>query len=149
MAPRDSTCPASRKWKNEAGAIFRFLIVGAFNTLIGYVIILLAFAAGAGDYLANLVGFALGWPIAYFFHRRWTFRRTTRPSPIEALRYVLCMGMAYGVNLGVITLGRSAGYINNPIVQLAAIGAYAAIFYLLSRLIVFRGNEQLSQARRS
>ena len=100
--------------------------------------IMLALWAGAGDYLANGIGFCLGLPISYTLHRIWTFRPRHRASAGEVIRYLAAFAISYGFNLGVITAGRLAGYQENPLVQLLAICTYAAVFYVISRLLVFR-----------
>ncbi len=129
---------------SELARIARFVLVGIFNTALGYGFILVGLFLGAGDYLANVIGFALGLPIAYFLHRGFTFRVSARASKAEASRYVIAFVIAYGVNLSVIATGRALGYVDNPLVQLAAVCAYAAVSYVLSRLIVFPSSEAAS-----
>lgn len=135
--------------RNELAAIGRFILVGLLNTAIGYAIILTALVAGLGDYTANLVGFILGFPIAYTLQRRWTFRTNSRATFLEAGLYALCFLMAYGANLAIITAGRQLGYEENALVQLAAICIYSGVFYVLTRLIVFRGKAPASLSRRN
>lgn len=135
---------AAGRLRDELAAIVRFVLVGLLNTAIGYSVILLALALGLGDYLANLTGFLLGIPAAYLLHRRWTFRAATRRSAGEMALYAACFAVAYAANLGVVSAGRQAGYEENPLVQLAAIGVYAAVLYVLTRLIVFRGTAAAS-----
>ncbi|MBO9517223.1 MAG: GtrA family protein [Porphyrobacter sp.] len=135
--------------RNELAAIGRFILVGLVNTVIGYAIILAALAAGLGDYPANLTGFILGFPIAYTLQRRWTFQSKTKATVLEASLYALCFITAYGANLAIITAGRRLGYEENALVQLAAICVYSGLFYLLTRLIVFRGKAPASLSRRN
>ncbi|WP_156457558.1 GtrA family protein [Altererythrobacter sp. Root672] len=135
--------------RNELAAIGRFILVGILNTAIGYAIILTGLAAGLGDYSANLAGFVLGFPIAYTLQRRWTFRTSSKATILEAALYALCFLAAYGINLAVIAIGRRLGYEENAIVQLAAICFYSGSFYVLTRLIVFRGKAPASQSRRN
>lgn len=135
--------------RGELAAIGRFILVGLVNTAIGYAIILVALAAGLGDYAANLTGFILGFPIAYTFQRRWTFRSSAKPTFAEAALYALCFLIAYGANLGIITIGRQLGHEENAIVQLLAVTTYSGLFYLLTRVIVFRGKVPASRSRRN
>ena len=129
----DASHPVSR----EAARIVRFILVGMFNTLLGYGFILAGLFLGAGDYLANVAGFALGMPIAYALHRRFTFKATVAPSRAEAMQFIAVFLVAYGTNLGVVAAGRAMGYVESPLVQLLAICTYAAVLYVLNRLIVF------------
>lgn len=124
--------------RHEIATILRFLVVGLFNTAIGYGIILSGLWLGAGDYLANAIGFALGLPLAHALHRRFTFRAATRVRRAEFVQFTLVFALAYGANLAVITAGRQLGYIDNPLVQLLAIGTHASVLYGLNRLVVFR-----------
>jgi putative flippase GtrA len=139
---------AADRLRDELASIVRFVLVGLLNTAIGYGVILLALVLGLGDYLANLTGFLFGVPAAYLLHRRWTFRAATRRSTGEMALYAVCFTIAYAANLGVISAGRQAGYEENALVQLAAIGVYAAILYVLTRLIVFRGTAAASPRHR-
>jgi len=122
----------------EIGRIIRFVVVGLFNTVVGYAFILLALFAGVGDYLANALGFLVGLPVAYLLHRTFTFRASEPMHRSEAMRYTLAFLMAYAVNVLVVAAGRDLGFRENPFVQLLAIGVYAALFYVLNRFFVFR-----------
>jgi putative flippase GtrA len=119
----------------------RFLIVGALNTLFGYTIIFVGLLLGLGDYLANALGYAIGIPLSYGLHRRWTFAPKAPASWAEALRFGICFLIAYSANLAVIAIGRSAGRIEDPLVQGAAIVSYAGLFFILTRFIVFSSRD--------
>jgi putative flippase GtrA len=122
----------------EVGRIVRFVVVGLFNTLVGYAFILLALFAGLGDYLANALGFLVGLPVAYLLHRTFTFRASEPNHRSEATRYTLAFSSAYAVNIAVVAIGRELGFRESPFVQFLAITVYAALFYVLNRLFVFR-----------
>lgn len=124
--------------RSEVATAGRFLVVGLFNTAIGYAFILAALFLGAGDYLANACAFIFGLPIAYFTQRRFTFTPEDRASASEGMRYALSVLVAYTANLGVLTAGRHMGYAENPWVQLLAVVTYAGVLFVLSRLVVFR-----------
>ena len=124
--------------RRDFAEVGRFLVVGVLNTLIGYGFILAALFLGAGDYLANVIGFALGMPVSWLLHRVLTFRVRRRVSAVEIGRYLIAVAISYSANLAVVTVGRMAGYVENPLVQLAAVCCYAGVFYLLSRRFVFR-----------
>lgn len=127
---------------DELARIGRFVLVGLFNTLLGYGFIMIALHLGAGDYGANVIGFALGMPIAYFLHRGITFRANGRSNLPEAAKYAAAFIIAYAVNITVVFIGRALGFVEHPAVQLLAICTYAAAFYVLTRLIVFPSGGQ-------
>ncbi|GAM06053.1 GtrA family protein [Novosphingobium sp. MBES04] len=64
--------------RSELVLALRFGLVGLANTAIGYGLILVWLLAGVGDYGANVLGFALGFPISYALHHRLTYRRRER-----------------------------------------------------------------------
>jgi putative flippase GtrA len=115
----------------------RYGVVGAANTLIGYVIILAALWLGAGDYLANALGYGLGLWFAYLLHRHWTFQVSHKRSLAEAARFYVSAGISYTANVGFLTFARSLGYIDHPLAQLAAMGVYSVTFLLIVNVWVF------------
>lgn len=117
----------------------RFLMVGIFNTIVGYAVILIALLAGGGDYAANALGYVVGLPVSFFMHRFWTFEDRSPPTVPQAVRFGVAAVIAYGTNVGVIFIARSLGYVENPLAQALAIGTYAGIFFLLCRIAVFNG----------
>lgn len=119
----------------------RFLLVGGFNTVFGYGIILIALLGGAGDYAANAIGYVIGLPVSYFMHRFWTFEDRSPPRLSQAVRFGIVALIAYGANVAVIFIARRLGYVENPIAQALAVATYAGVFFLLSRHIVFTGRK--------
>ena len=115
----------------------RFLIAGGFNTFLGYAIILAGLWLGLGDYAANAIGYALGLPIAYHLHRRWTFAARHPANWAERWRFVVSVAIAFGANLCVIWAAQWFGWAGGPFVQLLAVMTYAAVFFVLSRHVVF------------
>jgi len=53
----------------------KYLAVGLINTGGGLILIYLCMAAGLGDVVANLIGYAFGLILSFFLHGRWTFSR--------------------------------------------------------------------------
>ena len=115
----------------------RFGLAGIANTLAGYGIILVALFAGASDIAANAMGYAFGLLVSFTLNRRFVFGRSGRPLAQEMTRFLLAFALAYLVNLGVLLGAREVLGQGNPLSQLPAIIAYAAVFFLLSRHFVF------------
>ena len=118
----------------------RFGLAGIANTIVGYSVILAGLWAGLGDYVANAVGYAVGFVLSFVLNRRFVFRVDGPTGRGEVLRYVLAVAIAYGANLGVLTVGRDVVGDEHPLVHLAAIGAYTIVFFVLSSVFVFRAN---------
>ncbi|WP_395394130.1 GtrA family protein [Novosphingobium sp. BL-8A] len=129
--------PRTMDLRGELATLARFIAVGALNTAIGYGLILCWLFAGLGDYAANVAGFAMGLPISWALHRTLTFRARYRPSGNEMVRYVVVFLIAYGANLGTIAAGRAAGLGGSALLQGLAVCTYAALLFVLTRLIVF------------
>lgn len=133
--------------RNEVATIARFVLVGLVNTGIGYGIILSCLFLGVGDYAANAIGFALGMPLAHALHRRFTFRAATSVRRTEFAKFAVVFLVAYATNVAVVAVGRQLGYVDSPLIQLLAIITYAAVLYVLNRLVVFRGADMASAPR--
>ncbi|MBX7495376.1 GtrA family protein [Qipengyuania sp. 6B39] len=127
--------------------VVRFGLVGLTNTAIGYAIILAAMLLGAGDYLANALGYGLGLSAAYLLHRRFTFRLSGQGNWREAARFVVTAALSFCVNLAVLRAAREAGYVGNPLAQLAAMAAYSVSFFVLARSWVFLQRRERTAAR--
>lgn len=125
----------------------RYLIAGGFNTALGYGIILAGLRLGLCDFAANALGYAIGIPVAHQLHRRWTFAVRHRFTWSEAVRFAAAFALAYGGNIGVIWAGKTAGLHSSPLVQLVAILTYAALFFVLSRHVVFSAAEARKETR--
>ncbi|MBT0667204.1 GtrA family protein [Novosphingobium profundi] len=124
--------------REEAWLALRFGLVGLANTAIGYGLIVACLFAGLGDYGANLLGFAMGFPISYALHRRLTYRRQDAMNLRDMHGYAAAFAAAYGLNLGVVALGRAMGHAGSPLVQALAVIAYALCLFGLTRCFVFR-----------
>ena len=119
--------------------IWRFGVVGIVNTAVGLAIIYGALFAGLGDFAANALGYGCGLVLSFVLHRGWTFAGRTKSLPRDAAGFVLAWLAAYGLNLATIALGRTLGFIDNPLVQLAGVTVFAATFYLVTSRMVFAG----------
>lgn len=107
------------------------------NTAVGYTVIVLGLWLGAGDYLANVAGYSAGFMLSYQLNRRWTFAVAHAPSTQERVRFGIAVLVAYSVNLSVLYLARSLGYVDSMIGQAASQVAYSLTFFLLARFFVF------------
>ena len=123
----------------------RYGAVGVANTLIGYVIILAALWLGAGDYLANALGYGLGLWFAYLLHRQWTFQVPHRRSLQEIVRFYVSAAISYAANVGFLTFARSLGYVDHPLAQLAAMGVYSVTFLLIVNVWVVARPEETAR----
>ncbi|WNJ93219.1 GtrA family protein [Bosea sp. 685] len=112
-------------------------MVGLVNTALGYAVILAGLALGWGDITSNVAGYAAGLLAGFALNRRWTFRSEAGSSTGEGRRYALVFLVAYCMNLAVLTLAKSLGFVESPLAQLAGLCSYSVLFYLGSSRYVF------------
>lgn len=82
-------------------ALWRFLIVGVINTLVGMAIMYgLYNFAGVGYWLSSAANYILTSILSYFLNKHFTFRDTTRgwrPVVRFAVNIAACWLLAYGI----------------------------------------------------
>lgn len=128
----------------------RFAVVGALNSVVGYAVIVTALVLGASDYLANMLGYAVGLGLGFLLHRNWAFTGPHRPRRSTGLRYIITFAIAYSVNIAVVALARRFGMIDMPITHIAAMASYSLSFFLLARhYVFFRDDEGVQGAHLS
>lgn len=119
------------------GPVFRYLVSGLGNTLVGLSIIYLAKAIGVGDVAANATGYSIGIALSFLLNRTWTFRHQ---GPIlgAALRFVTVLAAAYAANLVIVLTAISWLGINSYLSQALGVPVYTTLSYLGSRWYAFR-----------
>jgi putative flippase GtrA len=119
----------------------RFLVTGLANSAVGWAVIFGGLWAGMNGLAANAAGYAVGLALSFTLNRTYVFGASGAVSGREIARFLAAFAVAYGANVGVLMLGESVLGPGSPWAQLPAIGAYVAIFFLLSHLFVFRTAE--------
>ncbi|WP_250943926.1 GtrA family protein [Ciceribacter sichuanensis] len=114
---------------------FRYLSVGFLNTSVGLTLIYAAMYFGAGDLLANFIGYSVGFVISYSANSIWTFRE--RPSKMTAVKYFCLMGICYATNIAVMTFTRDILNFSSYLAQFCGVCAYTVCSYLGARFYVF------------
>jgi putative flippase GtrA len=117
----------------------RFFVVGATAAATHYIVALVAyelFAQSPG--LANVLGYAAGFPVSYGGHRCWTFESTREPHRVALPRYVLVQLSSFTANQVLLLLG--VRYLPLPFwfILGAVLVIVAASTYVLSKMWVFR-----------
>lgn len=109
---------------------------GAINTAVGYGVIFGLMALGAGPFVSNCLGYAVGWVLAYTLYKRWAFRER-RPARGGASRYVAGVMVAFAVNLAILRAALDAG-LSPWASQVVAGMGYMVTMYLVSSFWIFR-----------
>jgi putative flippase GtrA len=116
----------------------RFILVGVVNTALGLAIIFsLIYFLGLGALMANLLGYGVGFLLAFVVNKRWTFE-SKLSTKAAMFRYFVCTGFAFGLNLIVVMLLDLVTDLGPYLVQLGGIAIYSTTMFLLCRTIVFR-----------
>lgn len=121
----------------------RFALVGIANTFIGLAVIyLLKWLSPAGDSLANLAGYVVGFIFSFTFNRKWTFQFRDA-TWVTFLKFAFVVSTGYLVNLGIVLLAVNGLHFNAYLAQAMGILPYSAVTYLGCRYFVFvaRGAE--------
>lgn len=120
-------------------SLLRFLLVGILNTAAGLALIFAAKALlGWGDLASNLFGYAFGLALSFLLNRNWSFEHRGAMGP-ALLRFLAVFLLAYLANLVTVFGLRDLAGIGAYWAQAAGVIPYTALFYLGSRLFVFRG----------
>lgn len=123
----------------------RFGLVGMVNTAVGLsVIYALMLGLGVSPALSNMAGYAVGLCVSFVLNSRWTFR--DRMSLSGALRFLGAFAISYAANLACLLALIGPAGIAPEIAQLAAMVVYTLVFFLLSRLFVFRRGAAQTEA---
>ena len=121
----------------KLGLALRFVLTGLANTAVGVLVVVICSEVfGWSPYLANAGGYAAGLAFGFVMNRVWTFG-DRRHAAITAPRYLIAFGIAYGLNLLVLTGGLHWLSLPATIAQAAALSTYSVVFFLLCRYYVF------------
>ena len=117
---------------------YKYILIGVFNTALGYGLTFYLFWIGVLPELANLLGYIAGFISSYILNKKFNFKSKNKHR-IELPKFIVSMMIAYLVNLIVLYISYRAYEINVYISQVIAGVFYVAVGYLLSKKIVFKG----------
>jgi len=114
----------------------RYAIVGVGNTIVGLTAIFaIKYFLGAGDAVANLGGYIIGFIFSYSFNSSWTFRyRGSRATGVVKFAFVTIL--AYLCNLATVLLAIRFG-LDPYLAQVLGVPAFAVVCYLGGRFYAF------------
>ncbi|PAF47382.1 hypothetical protein BKH46_04700 [Helicobacter sp. 12S02634-8] len=121
----------------SVNSLLRYLLVGGVNTALGFGVIFALMYVGWGAELANLLGYICGLICSYLLNKTFTFK-SKNPHKRDFLRFLLAMGIAYGVNLLILLVCYRLLHINAYLSQIIAGVAYTLSGYCLSKFWAFK-----------
>jgi putative flippase GtrA len=125
--------------RNHATRGARFFVVGTAAAGVHYVVGLAAYTFfGQSPAVANLIGFAAGFPVSYSGHRWWTFLSTRAPHRVALPRFLLVALSSFAGNQ--VLLLAAVRWLPLPFWFLlgAVLLIVAVATYILSKSWVFR-----------
>ena len=116
----------------------RFVAVGIFNTILGYIIILFLFhIVGLSYSLSYLLSYIIGFIISYFLTRSFVFKSQQKRS-MEFIKFIVAFGIAYGCSYFILHLCIEYKILPINISFLIGMFVYSVCFYLLNKYMTFK-----------
>jgi putative flippase GtrA len=134
-------------YQRRTNSLFRFLLVGVVNTVVGLsTMYILLNGLAMSYYLSTFLGNGIGALVSYFLNRRFTFNSTVslnKGAPKFILVILICYYVAYTVSsLATIQMGSyhlftfSVG--EEEVAVLLGTGLYTILNFLGQKYFVFR-----------
>lgn len=123
--------------------MYRFVIVGVINTLVGAgVMFLLYNLCGTGYWIASASNYIVGSIVSYFLNKYYTFNkrgRSFREMLLFSVNIVICYLIAYGAAKPIIysILEGTSKTIQDNIALFAGMCIFVVFNYIGQRFIVF------------
>ena len=114
----------------------RYGAAGIINTVLGYGLIFLLQALGTSPYIANAVGYAVGFVISFFLQKNFVFGSSGQTGA-EAVKFIAAFLVSYGANVLMLHTLLTAG-INPYLAQIGGFATYFVAMFLISKIWVFR-----------
>ena len=123
--------------KGVSAELVKFASVGVLNTIICLIIIYsLKWRLQWGDVSANLIGYVVCIVLGFVLNGRWTFGKSVLKTR-HMLGYLLVVGVAYLMNLGVMLFFIRVLDVPGDYAQLIGAPVFTLTSFLLNKLLVF------------
>lgn len=117
--------------------LFKYSIVGLFNTVIGFTVIYFFFNVLNFNYIvANIIGYACGLVNSFIWNKKWTFQSSKDYSE-EIIPFLIVFGISYAANLITVILSVELIKIHPNVAQILGIAAYSSTNFLINRYWTF------------
>ncbi|WP_417665696.1 GtrA family protein [Pseudidiomarina sp.] len=116
--------------------LVRFILVGAFNTLIGYGVFYILFTYfQLTPYISNAFGYIAALIVAFGLSKQFVFRSTYQKGMVT--KFIVAFLISFALNQFVLLLMIEYSQLAPEIAQILAMASYTLIFYLLNKYFVF------------
>jgi len=116
--------------------VYRFLVVGVFNTVLNYTVFYLLFIVGVDYRISGVSGFLSGGVLGFFLNRRWTFGSSSRETS-TVIKYVLVQAFSLLGHSVAQILVVEMFFVHELISQVIGIMVSMSINFTLLKLYVF------------
>ena len=120
--------------------LFKYGIVGVFNTVITLATIFIVTHLLKNPYLANGIGYILGFCNSFIMNRFWTFKSTGSVKK-ESFTFIIIFGICYLIQLGIFYTLNAKLNLNTNWAQIIAMVFYTVINFLGNKFVTFKDQQ--------
>lgn len=121
--------------------VFKYLIAGLVNTLIGYGVFLLLLATSSMlPEVANAISYVIALVVAFILNKVFVFKSSVK-NAVAIPKFIAAFAISFLVNQLVLILFYRL--LNSPaaIAQIPAMVSYTIVFYVLNKHYVYKHND--------
>ncbi len=122
------------RWRDELSYLGRYGSSGLLNTFVGFFIIFGLMGLGFSPYIANIVGYLVGFVFSFILSKKFVFRSNGHYVS-ESIRYLIAFMICFFLNLAALKFALL--HVNGLLSQLIAAVVYSGTMYLFIRYFVF------------
>lgn len=124
--------------KKNALELSRYFASGVINTIVGYLIFLVALNFfKLNPFFSNAISYAFGLLSAYILNLFFVFKYSSH-SFAALVRFFIGFGFSYAVNMAVFNIAITHLEIRPEISQIFAMLSYTICFYLINKFFVWK-----------
>jgi|APSaa5957512535_1039671.scaffolds.fasta_scaffold06325_2 putative flippase GtrA len=116
--------------------LYKYLTIGVFNTLVGYIFIFTLMNVGFSPELSNFIGYSSLLLVSYILNKKFNFKSKKDHSE-ELPKFVVSMLIAYSLNLISLMFFIHVVTIDQYLSQILSGIVYTGSGYILSKIWVF------------
>jgi len=124
--------------------IFRFVLVGGFNTLFTYGIYLLFLHLGYYYQMALFFEYSVGICVGYTLNRYWTFAAQEKEEASGFVRYAITYLGVYLSNVILLSAVVETGWMSPALGQIVVLGFISLANFFIQKYWVFAKNNNTS-----
>lgn len=121
--------------------VFKYLIAGLVNTLVGYGVFLLLLATSSMlPEVANAISYVIALVVAFILNKVFVFKSSVK-NAVAIPKFIAAFAISFLVNQLVLILFYRL--LNSPaaIAQIPAMVSYTIVFYVLNKHYVYKYND--------